>query len=106
MQTHDELFDPDISLRIRRDFAADADEVFEQLLAFCRDRQGLADSRIIRCIVHAAQGRLTGIQHYITMARNSASDVIMTAEYQTRPGTKRWQGIYDHVHDFNRPFSE
>ena len=100
------LFESDICIRVRHDFAAETDAVFAELLAFCRDRQDLADSRIIRCIVHAAQGRLTGISHYIEMARTHASDLILTAEYQTRPGTKRWQGIYDHIHDFNRPFAQ
>jgi len=46
------------------------------------------------------------ITHYIAMAQIDLRDVILTAEYQTRPGTKRWQGIYDQIHDFNPPLSE
>jgi hypothetical protein len=72
---------------------------------FCREHQDLAEFRIVRCIIHAAQGRLDGITHYIRLAITDYRDLIVAAEYETRPGSKRWQGIKDHIHDFNRPFS-
>jgi hypothetical protein len=102
----DYLFEPDISSRIRRDFAAESEVVFERLLTFCRDYPDLAEPRIVRCIVHAAQGRLSGIEHYIAMAKMDPRDVILNAEYEMRSGIKRSRSICDRVHNFTRPFPE
>ena len=105
MSSYEVLFEPDIVARVRLDFGDESEIVLEKLLSFCKDHAELAEFRIVRCIIHAAHGRLSGITHYIQMAISDYRDLIMAAEYQTQPGTKRWQGIYDRIHDFNRPFS-
>jgi hypothetical protein len=86
----------DISAKIRQDFtAADAGVVEQRLSALWRDEPGLFGERILRCIVWASQGRLSGLEHYITMARTDYRDLIVTAEYD-----RDWEQI----RDLNRPF--
>lgn len=104
MASYDELFEPDIVARVRSDFGDESEIVLQQLLGFCKDHAEVAEFRIVRCIIHAAQGRLSGIAHYTQMAISDYRDLIMCAEYQTQLGTKRWQGIYDRIYDFNHPF--
>ncbi len=104
MASYEELFEFDIVARVRLDFGDESEIVLEQLLGFYKNHTDFAELRIVRCIIHAAHGRLSGIAHYIQMAISDYRDLIMSAEYQTQPGTKRWQGIYERIHDFNRPF--
>jgi len=99
------LFEPDIVQRVRDKFGADSDAILEQLVGFCRESPDSAGSRIVRCIIHAAHNP-SGVTHNIRMAREDFRDIILTAEYQTRPGTKRWQGVDDQVYDFRFPFDD
>ncbi len=86
----------DISAKIHRDFAAtDAATVVQRLFAVSRDEPDLFGERILRCIVLASHGRLSGVEHYIAMARTDYRDLIVTAEYD-----RDWK----QVRDLNRPF--
>lgn len=86
----------DISAKIRRDFTAtDAAVVEQRLSALWRDEPSLFGERILRCIVLASQGRLSGLEHSITMARTDYRDLIVTAEYD-----RDWKQI----RDLNRSF--
>jgi hypothetical protein len=72
----------DISAKIRRDFSAsDATTVEQRLSALSRHQPELFCQRILRCIVLASHGRLSSVEHYITMARTDYRDLIVTAEY-------------------------
>ncbi len=100
-----QTFEADIVQFVRRKFGGDADAVIEQLTRFCLESPEHANARLLRCIVHAAKN-LAGIGHYIKMTQLDSRDVITTAEYQIRPGTKRSQGLYDRLHDFSFPFTD
>lgn len=106
MNGNPQSFEPDIVARIRRDFGSDAEAVLQELESSCSEKAELRSSRLIRCIVFAAGGRRDAIARYIQMARDDFRDLIMSAEYQRRPGTKRSDGVFDHLRDFNQPFQD
>lgn len=96
----------DIRARVERDFGRDAAPVLDKLAEVARADPHLDSPRIMRCLVFLARGDAKRLDHYTKLARVDYRDLIVAAEYETRPGTDPSQGIYDQVRDFNVPFSE
>ena len=95
---------PDIENKIRADAGDLACEMLEQLAAFA-GRNPESGDRILRCLVYLAQGKIDRLGYAIETAESDWRDTIVQAEYEPRPGTKRFQGDYIHVRDFNKPFA-
>jgi hypothetical protein len=95
---------PDIENKIRSEAGDFADEMLEQLAAFV-GRNPDIDDRILRCLVYLAQGKIDRLGYAIQTAESDWRDAIVQAEYEPRPGTKRFQGDYIQVRDFNKPFA-
>ena len=95
---------PDIENRIRADAGIFADDMLEQLAAFAGRNPAIGD-RILRCLVYLAQGNLDRLVYSIQTAESDWRDTIVQAEYEPRPGTRRFQGDYIQVRDFNKPFA-
>lgn len=86
----------DITARIRRDFSgADAVTVEQRLLALSQAEPDLFGERILRCIIFASRGRLSGVEHCIAMTREDPRDMIVTAEYDRDE---------KHIRHFSQPF--
>ena len=95
---------PDIEKRIRDDSGDLAGEMLEQLAAFAGRHPELGD-RILRCLVYLAHGKIDRLGYAIQTAESDWRDTIVQPEYEPRPGTKRFQGDYIQVRDFNTPFA-
>jgi ABC-type hemin transport system ATPase subunit len=88
---------PDITARIKRDFAsANAALVVDLLTDLNLDASSPFEDRIIRCIVYMSKGSFDEISRYIEIARLDFRDVIYLAEYDA--SDKRFR-------DFNQPFA-
>ena len=94
---------PDIEKRARSDAKDQVDAFLCRLNAFAEESPPPAD-RVLRCVVHLAGGKLEHLESAIHNAKLDWRDVIVSAEYEPKPGTKRWQGDLIHVRDFNLPF--
>lgn len=95
---------PDIVQRVRTEAGADADEVLAQLSIIASEVPEMGD-RVLRCLVFLSRGRLDSLLAAAETARQDWRDTIVAAEYEPRPGTKRFQGDYIQVRDFNQPFA-
>lgn len=93
------VFGSDIRERIEKEFGSFAPAVAEELERFIESYRKLAGAhpgdRVIRCIVHLAEGNREHITHYIRTALGDPRDVMFWAEYDK--DEKR-------VRDFNMPF--
>lgn len=95
---------PDIENKIRADAGDFADEMLEQLAAFAGRNPEIGD-RILRCLVYLAQGKIDRLGYAIQTAESDWRDTIVQAEYEPRPDSKRFQGDFIQVRDFNSPFA-
>lgn len=94
---------PDIERRIKADSGNLAEEMVARLNEFAFKHPDLGD-RILRCLVFLAQGKIDRLGYAIQTAESDWRDTIMQAEYEPRPGTKRFQGDYVQVRDLSKPF--
>lgn len=94
------MFGNDIQERIKKDFGSSASSVAEELEKFIESFRKVSGThpgdRVVRCIVHLAEGKRENISHYIKAALGDPRDVMYWAEYDQEE--KR-------IHDFNMPFS-
>jgi hypothetical protein len=95
---------PDIVQRVRNEAAAEADDMLALLRAIATEVPGVGD-RVLRCLVYLSRGSLASLSAAAETARRDWRDAIVAAEYEPRPGTKRFQGDYIQVRDFNQPFA-
>lgn len=95
---------PDIQQRVQADSGELAEEMLARLNAFAIKHPDLGD-RILRCLVFLAQGKIDRLGFAIQTAESDWRDTIMQAEYEPCPGTKRFQGDFIQVRDFNQPFA-
>ncbi len=95
---------PDIQQRVRADSGDLAEEMLARLSAFAIEHPDLGD-RVLRCLVFLAQGKPDRLGIAIETAESDWRDTIVQAEYEPRPGTKRFQGDYVQVRDFHNPFA-
>ncbi|HWB76738.1 MAG TPA: hypothetical protein VG755_17350 [Nannocystaceae bacterium] len=88
---------PDVIARLDRTFVRDGDRVrARELLSAMQAQLGAGDfARVIRCVVHLADGDLATLAEMTAAACLDWRDVIMWAEYA--PGGRR-------IHDFTTPF--
>lgn len=87
---------PDITARIKRDFASEeAAPVVELLGELNANAQLQFGDRVIRCIVYLSKGSVDEISRYIQVAHGDFRDVIFFAEYDAN--NKR-------LRDFEQPF--
>ena len=95
------MFANDINHKIEIEFASDAFSIKEELVQFIDSIRKFNtlhnESRMLRCIIHLAEGKRDLISHYINAALVDPRDIIFWAEYD-KNGRR--------VHDFNLPFSE
>ena len=95
---------PDIVQRVLAEAGADTDEMLAQLSAIASEVPGVGD-RVLRCLVYLSRGSLASLSAAAETVRQDWRDTIVAAEYEPRPGTKRFQGDYIQVRDFNQPFA-
>jgi hypothetical protein len=82
----------DIQAKITHDFEIDLRAwVYGQLEVLCSQGGGF---RLIRCVLHLAQGSMEDLRHFVEQACLDSRDVISWAEYDA-------QG---RVRDYNYPF--
>jgi hypothetical protein len=78
-------FASDIQRRIEKDFGSEAPAVIGELEEFIESFRAMARThpgdRVIRCIVHLADGRREDLAHYIKAALGDPRDVMYWAEY-------------------------
>jgi hypothetical protein len=95
------MFGNDIQRRVDRDFGAAAQLVTQQLETFIESFRAVAHThpgdRVIRCIVHLANGNLDDLAHYIRAALADPRDVMFWAE---NDATEK------QIHDFNLRFPD
>lgn len=94
------LISDDIRKRIEHDFGSEGAKqvgaALEHFIESYQSNYGTQPSdRIIRCIVHLAEGKLESLRHQIKAALSDWRDVIYWAEYNRKD--KR-------IHDFRLPF--
>jgi hypothetical protein len=93
------MFGNDIRARIEKDYGASAQSVAEQLEHFIESFRKIYNhhpgNRLLRCVVHLAEGKMENMQHYLKAALADWRDVIYWAEYDRND--KR-------IHDFNLLF--
>jgi hypothetical protein len=94
------LIPDDIHKRIEHDFGSEGAKrvtaALEQFIESYQSNYGTRPSdRIIRCIVHLAQGKLDLLSHHTKAALGDWRDVIYWAEYDRKD---------DRIHDFRLPF--
>ncbi len=94
---------PDIETQIRRQAVGDAEVFLNRFRAFTDENPDFGD-RVFRCAVFVSQGDLSRLEAAIRMAKLDWRDLILSAEYEPKPGTKRSLGDYVQVRDFNCPF--
>ncbi len=90
----------DIQARIKTDFGAQAEEVFNLIGTAASGGRHLNDPRLIRCIIFLADCNIEKLKICLDSAKTDPRDIIMWAEYiQSGPGdqTKR-------VRDFSKTF--
>ena len=85
---------PDVMARLNQDFGSRADAVAARLLD-CRRIGDYMGDRLVRCIVHAADGEELRVQQLIELKRQDYRDVIVAGEYD---GSKR------HIRDLRASF--
>ena len=85
---------PDIESRLAVDYP-DATAEARAILA----RIPADHPRVIRCVLHLAEGRLDELAHQVQNAIEDYRDVIFWAEYEDRQARHPRR-----VRDFNRPF--
>lgn len=95
---------PDIQQRVQADAGDLSEEMLARLNAFAIKHPDLGD-RILRCLVFLAQGKMDPLGVAIQTAESDWRDTIVQAEYEPRQGTKRFQGDFIQVRDFNQPFA-
>jgi hypothetical protein len=95
---------PDIVQRVRTEAGADADTMLALLSALASEVPEVGD-RVLRCLVYLSRGSLASLSVAAETARQDWRDTIVAAEYEPRPGTKRFQSDYIQVRDFNQPFT-
>jgi len=81
----------DVSKKLEADFGPDDMATVRNLLA---EYKGKESPRVIRCILHLAEGDTNKLLHFINAANSDYRDVIYWAEYDK--GDQR-------AHDFNLP---
>jgi hypothetical protein len=95
------VFGNDIQKRVEKDFGAAAPIVVEQLENFIESYRAITQThpgdRVIRCIIHLANGKRQDLAHYIKAALTDPRDVMSWAEYDS--DEKR-------IHDFNMRFPD
>lgn len=94
---------PDIERQVRFDAKDEAEAFLLRLHVFAEENPPPGD-RVLRCVVYIARGKLDRLERAIQSAKLDWRDVIVSAEYEPKPGTKRWQGELVQVRDFNLPF--
>ena len=84
----------DILYRINRDFAADHAQTVIDLLS-CYN--GPERDRVLRCVLHLADGSLERLEASLKTAYMDYRDIIYFAEYDTHD---------QRLHDFTEPFQK
>jgi hypothetical protein len=84
------MMEKDISIKILKDFGKEADNAIRLLTDF-QEKSGLSP-RVMRSIIHLANGNPGKLQELITSAEEDWRDVIVLAETT--------------VFEFNKPFKE
>lgn len=82
----------DIVAKIAADFAA---EPIDRILALLDAYQGVEKARVLRCVLHLANGNLGQLRQLVGNAKTDYRDVIYWAEYDRDDRQ---------VHDFHLPF--
>ena len=93
----------DIEKRVRAEAKDEAETFLHRLRVFAEENPALGD-RVLRCVVYIAGGKVERLELAMQSAKLDWRDVIVSAEYQPKPGTKRWQGEFVQVRDLNLPF--
>ena len=89
----------DIITKVRQDFLeADAPAVVQLLSELQQQDPRVFSDRILRCIVHTAEGRFDWFASEVALARIDWRDVIVNAEYDSDRQT--------HRRDSNLPFTQ
>lgn len=83
----------DVINKIKSDFNADEALLVENLLS---GYDGNEPDRVIRCILHLANGSYQRLEHNLQNANMDYRDVIMFAEYDKEDRK---------INDFSKPFS-
>jgi len=92
---------PDIQEKIKTDFVAQAEEVFELIKAAIAGSDHLNNPRIIRCIIFLADKNIEQLKKSIITATIDHRDIMLWAEYiQNGPGDQTTR-----VRDFNKTFA-
>lgn len=90
----------DIVRYIDQAFGKQADIVEIQLYDYIKNGPNyLKSERLVRCILHLAEGDLESLKHFIAAAKDDPRDVIFWAEYENRESKDPVM-----VRDFSEPF--
>ena len=86
----------DITIRVRCDFPGDEVAPIVEMLGELQGGDAhLFCDRILRCLVFVARGRFAVLADAVALARTDDRDLIVSAEFD---------GDWEQVRDFNRPF--
>jgi hypothetical protein len=93
MNSADRIWLPaDVAERLLADYP---DEQLATLQALLDEYKGNERARVVRCVVHLAEGKVDRLLHFIGCATTDYRDVIYWAEYDRNDQRLR---------DFNQPF--
>jgi hypothetical protein len=95
------VFANDIRKRVERDFGAAAPIAVAEIQKFIESYRAMTHThpgdRVIRCIVHLANGKQQDLAHYIKAGLADPRDVMAWAEYDSNDRR---------IHDFNMRFPD
>jgi hypothetical protein len=83
----------DVAEKLRADFPR---EELATLQALLDEYKGNERVRVVRCVVHLAEGKTDRLLHFIGCATTDYRDVILWAEYDRND---------QRIRDFNQPFA-
>jgi hypothetical protein len=82
----------DVVAKLSVDFPGEEIATLQSLLS---EYKGNEQLRVIRCVVHLAEGKIDRLLHFIGAARTDYRDVICWAEYNRKD---------ERIRDFTHPF--